>query len=210
MKLKLNIFILISFFSIPGIAQDFEGKLTYQNTYKSKIPNVTDEMLTQMMGASFEYSLKNGNYRINSNGTGLQWQLYRHADNRIYTKFSNSPSILWNDGATNPDEVLKSELNKAVVEVLGHMCDELILTCKSGTQKYYFNSKFKIDPKTFEKHKFGNLAEYVAKTGAVPLKMFIDNVQFTLETVAASIEKQKIDEGIFELPADATLQKSPY
>jgi hypothetical protein len=210
MRISSNIFVLLTLISASAIAQNFEGKLMYQNTYKSKIPNVTDEAFTQMMGTSLEYNFKGGNYRIKSNGTFLQWQLYRRADNRVYTKFSNSPSILWNDGAVNPDEVLKSELNKNVVDVLGYKCDELILTCKSGVQKYYFNSKFKIDPKVFENHKFGNLYEYVSKSGAVPLKIVIDNVQFTMESVAASVEVQKIDDGLFALPADATLEKNPF
>ena len=210
MRITSAIFLLLSFICIAGIAQNFEGKLKYQNTYKSKIPNVTDDALSQMMGSSLEYHFKDGNYRINTNGTVLQWQLYRLEDSRVYTKFSNSASILWNDVTTNPDEVLKTELNKNVVEVLGYKCDELILTCKSGVQKYYFNSKLKIDPNVFEKHKFGNLAEYASKSRALPLKIVIDNVQFTMESVAASVDEQKVDDGLFALPNNATLEKNPY
>ncbi len=69
---------------------------------------------------------------------------------------------MWNDGAVNPDSVLKTELNKEVVDILGYKCDELILTCKSGVQKYYFNSKLQIDPKLFENHKFGNWYQYLS------------------------------------------------
>jgi hypothetical protein len=105
---------------------------------------------------------------------------------------------------------LKSELNKNVIEVLGYKCDELVLTCKSGVQKYYFNSKFKIDAKLFENHKFGNLYEYMSKAKALPLKLVIENAQFSMESVAASIEEQKINDEIFVLPTGATLEKSPY
>lgn len=208
--ITITIFALFTFLSVTCIAQSFEGKITYQNTYKSKVPNVTDEVFTQMMGAAIEYSYKDGNYRTTSNGTFLQWQLYVHKDNKLYTKFSNSPSILWNDGAVNPDEVLKSELNKNVIAVLGYKCDELVLTCKSGVQKYYFNSKFKIDAKLFENHRFGNLYEYMSKAKALPLKLVIENAQFSMESVATSIEEQKINDKIFVLPAGASLEKSPY
>lgn len=210
MRTALSIFTLLMLLHVSAIGQNFEGKVTYQNTFKSKLPNVTDEALTQMMGTSLEYNFKNGNYRSVSNGTFLQWQLYVHKDNKLYTKFSNSPSILWNDGAVNPDEVLKSELNKNVIDILGYKCDELVLTCKSGVQKYYFNSKLKIDPKLFEKHKFGNFYDYVSKSKALPLKIIVDNVQFTMESVAASVDEQTIDDGLFVLPADATLEKNPY
>jgi hypothetical protein len=195
---------------LTSIAQSFEGIVTYQNTFKSKIPNVTDDMLTQMMGASLEYTQKGGDYKTKSNGTFLLWQLYVQKDNKLYTKFANSNSVFWNDGAENKDEVLKTEINKNALEVLGHKCDELILTCKSGVQKYYFTSKFKLDPKLFENHKFGNFYDYVVKSKAVPLKITIDNVQFTMESVATSVEAQKIDDTLFKLPEDATLEKNPY
>jgi hypothetical protein len=174
------------------------------------MPNVTNEMFTQMMGTSSEYQVKNGNYRTNWNGTFLIWQIYIQKDNKLYSKFSNSPSIFWNDCAENKDEVLNSELNKNVLDILGHKCDELVLTCKSGVQKYYFSSKLKMDPKQFENHKFANLYEYVAKSKAVPLKITIDNAQFTMESVASSIEEENVNDTIFELPPDAALEKNPY
>ena len=205
-----NVLLLIFLIHGTCIAQNFEGKITYKTTYKSKVPNVTDEVFTQMMGSALEYSYKHGNYRTTSNGTFLQWQLYVHKDNKLYTKFSSSPSILWNDGAVNPDSVLKSELNKNVIEILGNQCDELVLTCKTGVQKYYFSAKYKLDPALFQNHKFGNFYEYVSKPKALPLRIVIDNVQFAMDATASSIEAQKISDEIFVLPANATLEKSPY
>lgn len=210
MSTTVKIFFLVVVSCTLTYGQTFEGKITYQNSYKSKIPNVTDELFTQMMGTSQEYSFKGGNYRSSSNGTMLLWQLYIQQDNKVYTKFSNSPSVFWNDGAVNPDEVLKTELNKNVTEVLGYKCDELILTCKSGVQKYYFNSKLKIDPKLFENHKFGNFYEYVSKTKAVPLKITVENVQFSLESVAIAVKEEQIADSLFTLPADTKLEKSPF
>jgi len=201
---------LLIFSSILTHGQTFEGKVTYQNTYKSKIPNVTDALLTAMMGTSHDFNFKGGNYRSVSNGTLLQWQLYVQKDNKLYTKFSNSPSILWNDGAVNPDSVLKTELNKEVVDILGYKCDELIFTCKSGVQKYYFNSKLEIDPKLYENHKFANWYHYVSQSKAVPLKIMVDNAQFSVVSMATNIQSQKIDAELFALPADAKLEKNPF
>ena len=84
MKNTLSTFLLLTL-SVAVIAQNFEGKIIYQNTFTSKIPNVTDEMLTQMMGTSLEYILKEGNYKTSSNGTFLLWQLYVQKDNKLYT-----------------------------------------------------------------------------------------------------------------------------
>ena len=193
-----------------AFGQDFEGKIIYKNEYKSKIANVTNEQFSSMMGTTQEYLIKGGNYKSSTNGTFFQWQLYINKDNKLYNKMANSPTILWNDGSVNPDEVIKAEINKGVTEVLGYQCDELILTCKSGIQKYYFSSKLKVDPKLYEKHKFGNWNEVMTRTTGLPLKMIIDSPQFTLECLATEILPTKLDDKTFELPVDSKVEKSPY
>lgn len=190
--------------------QTFEGKIVYHNTYKSKITNVTDEQFSSMMGNIQEYFIKGGNYKSSTNGTFLQWQLYINKDNKLYNKMSNSSSILWNDGAANPDAVIKTEMNKNVIEILGLKCDELILTCKSGIQKYYFSSTLKVDPKVYENHKFGNWSDFISKSGSLPLKIIIDNAQFALECIATEIKPMRLDDKLFDLPADSKIEKSPY
>lgn len=210
MAILIRIFLLLLVAGVAVKAQPFEGTITYQNAYQCKIPNVTNEAFTAMMGTSITYSIKGASYKTASNGTLLLWQLYLPKDNKLYTKFSNSPAVLWNDAAVNSDEVLKSELNKEVVDILGYKCDELILTCKSGVQKYYFNSKLKMDAKLFENHKYGNFYDYVSKANAIPLKVVVDNVQYSLESTATAVQAQKIDEAIFALPENVPFEKSPY
>jgi hypothetical protein len=191
-------------------AQSFEGKIVYSNTIKSKIPNVSDTQFTTMMGNIQSYYLKRGNYKSEMNGSLMQWQLYINADNKLYSKMSNSEAVLWNDGAVNTDEVISSELHKAVIDILGYKCDELVLTCKSGVQKYYFSSKMPVDSKLFVNHQFGNWYTVLSKTNAIPLKMTVDNAQFYIESIATEIKQDKLDATMFTLPAGIPLQKSPY
>jgi hypothetical protein len=196
--------------TITSFGQTFEGEIVYKNTYKSKMPNVTDNQFTTMMGATQEYFIKDGDYKSVANGSLFQWQLYVNKDNKLYSKMANSETLIWNDGAINTDEILKVEVNKNVTEILGYKCDELIFTCKSGTQKYYFNTKLSVDPKLFVNHKFGNWHEFISKSNSLPLKSIIDNAQFSLESVATEVKEIKLDETIFDLPAGARTMKSPY
>ena len=203
------IFYLI-FVSAACFAQTFEGKITYANTYKSKFPNLTDQQLTEMMGPLFEYFFKGPDYKTQSNGTLMQWQLYNSNDNKLYSKLSNSDSAIWNDVTVNPDSVLKAEVHAAVTEILGYTCDELVLTCKSGIQKYYYNSKISLDHTLYQKHKLGNWYDYVKVAKAVPLKMVIDSPQFVLESTATAIDPVKLEAKIFLLPEGLKVIKSPY
>lgn len=210
MKLK-NIALLCLFLStITAFCQSFEGKITYSNTFKTKNTKITDQQWTAMLGSSQEYFIKDGNYKSITNGTFVQWQQYINAENRLYIKMANTETLLWNDGSIQGDEVLKVEVNKKVTEILGYKCDEVILTCKSGIQKYYFNSKLAVNTKLFANHKFGNWFDYLSKSNALPLKSIIDTAQFTMESIATEVKPTKLDPKMFELPAGVKTEKSPY
>jgi hypothetical protein len=193
-----------------SFAQNFEGKIVYSNKYKSKTTTMPDEQFTSMMGTTQEFSIKGGDYKSSLNGKLVQWQIYINQDNKLYTKMSNVSSILWKDAAINDNEVLTSEINKNAIEILGYTCDELILTCKSGVQKFYFNSALKVDPALYANHKFLNWNEVISKSSALPLKIILDTPQFSLESIAVEIKPMVLDKTLFELPADSKLEKSPY
>jgi len=207
---KLLVFALITFSTLTIFGQNFEGKITYSNTYKNKNPQMTDQQWLSMMGGTQEYYIKGGNYKSVTNGTLMQWQLYVNSENKLYSKMSNSETVFWNDGLTNPDSIISVKLNKNAIKILAYECDELILTCKSGIQKYYFNSTLKVDVSLFENHKFGNWYDFLKESNSLPLKMIIDNAQFTMENIATEVKEMKLNEKDFQLPANTKTAKSPY
>lgn len=196
--------------SLTVFGQTFEGKITYQNNYTSKLPNVQDQQFNAMMGTTQEYIIKGGDYKSSSNGTLVQWQLYINKDNKLYNKMSNSETIFWNDGITNPDSIISVEINKGVIEILGYKCDEVILTCKSGVQKYYFNQKIAVDVSLFKNHLYGNWYDFLKVSKSLPLKSIIETQQFTLVSLATDIKEMKLDDKEFQLPETAKTAKSPY
>ncbi len=207
---KTITFLLATLFAMASFGQSFEGKIVYKNTYKSKMPNVTDEQFTTMMGTTQEYFIKNGDYKSLTNGSMFQWQLYINKDNKLYSKMVNNETLLWNDGATNPDELLKAEVNRGVTEIFGYKCDEIILTCKTGTKKFYFNTDLSVDPKVFANHKFGNWYDFLSRSNSLPLKSTVDNDQFSMESEATEIKAMQLDKTMFELPANTKTMKSAY
>jgi len=196
--------------SVTVFGQTFEGKITYQNSYISKLPNVQDQQFNSMMGTTEEYIIKGGDYKSSSNGTLVQWQLYINKDNKLYNKMSNSETIFWNDGITNPDSIISVVINKGVTEILGYKCDEVVLTCKSGVQKYYFNQKIAVDISLFKNHLYGNWYDFLKVSKSLPLKSIIETQQFTLVSEATDIKEMKLDDKEFRLPENAKTVKSPY
>jgi hypothetical protein len=171
---------------------------------------MTDQQWTSIMGSRQEYLIKGGDYKSIANGTLVQWQLYINKDNKLYNKMINSETVYWNDASDQGDEILKVEVSNGVTEILGYNCDEVVLTCKSGVQKYYFNSKLSVDTKLFSNHKFGNWFDYLSKSKSLPLKSVVETAEFTLESVATEVNRMQLDSKNFELPSGIKTAKSPY
>jgi hypothetical protein len=202
--------LLILFSATTTFGQSFEGKVIYKHSYKSKSPGLRDDQLLTMMGSTEDYFIKGGAYKAVTNGTMMQWTLYSNTDNKVYSKLSNSETVFWTDGSVNTDAVLKSELNKGVVTLLGYPCDELILTCRSGIQKYYFNQKIPVSLSLYTAHKYGNWYDYLSQAHALPLKTIISNAQFEMEETAIEVTPMKLEAQFFKLPENVKTAKSPY
>lgn len=48
--MKILAFLIATLLTISSFGQSFEGKIIYKNAYKSKLPKVTDEQFTSMLG----------------------------------------------------------------------------------------------------------------------------------------------------------------
>ena len=204
----ITLSLLLSFTFSFG--QSFEGEIVYSATYKSKISGLTDQQVSSMIGSAQNYYIRGGDYKAESNGTLAVWQLYINKDNKLYYKLSSSDTLAWKDATVNTDSVITSELHKGVTEILGYKCDELVLTCKNEIQKYYFTSKLRVDSKLYANHLIDNWYFYLSKTNAMPLKIVVDNAQFTMELTATDVKPMKLEQSFFTLPAGAKTAKSSY
>ena len=201
-------------YSVSAYAQtstaNFEGEIVYANTYRTKDPKMKEQTLKAMLGGVHNYYVKNGNYKTVTDGMFAKWQLFINKDNKIYNKMASSDTVFWNNAAEHYDELLSSKINKNALTVLGYLCDELILNCKSGVHKYYFNSQLKVNGALFVNHKYGNYYNYISRTNAIPLKMIIEDYDFTIESIATKVIPKKIPDNFFTLPANTITSKSLY
>lgn len=192
------------------VAPAFEGEVVYSNSYISKNTKLNDKRLTNMLGKVHNYFIKGGDYKTITNGMFAQWQLYINKENKIYNKMASSDTVFWNNASEHDDEVLSAKVNKNVTTILGYPCDELILTCRSGVQKYYYNSKLRVDSKLYTKHQYGNYFNYISRTNAVPLKTIIEDTEFVMESVATEVKPKKLDPSTFQLSPGTKTAKSAY
>lgn len=209
-----NLILTLTLISGTVLAQTvtpaFEGEIVYANTYKSKNPKLKEQQLAAMLGTTHNYFIKDGDYKTVTNGVFAQWQLYVNNENRVYNKMASSDTVFWANAAEHDDEVLSMKMTPNAVTILGYKCDELILNCRSGVQKYYFSSKLRVDSKLYSKHLYGNYYAYVSRTNAIPLKSVIEDAEFIMESVAKEIKPKKMTISFFRLPAGTKTAKSVY
>lgn len=193
-----NIFLLIFLFiSIIGHAQNFEGEIDYVNSYKSKIPNLTNERLELIAGNNQKYFIKDGYYKSENNGQVVVMQLYDPVSNRIYNKRMNSDTLYWFNANNNRDSALNFSIKKDSAMVLGYMCDAITILTKETQTTFFYNSKFKLNAAAFKKHEYNNWYFYATKTNAVPLKIVFSSKQFDLVSSAFAIKPGKLTSGFF-------------
>lgn len=180
-------------------AQAFEGKITYSNSYQSKISALKNEQLNAMMGTKQDYYIKGGNYKSVFNGAFTKMQVYLNTENRSYTLTGKNDTLYWEDYGINKDEAIKYELQKNKEIILGIACDVLIVETKKSKTSFYFSRQYIVNPELFKQHNYGNWYYSISKTKALPLKIVYETQQFILTSTAVEIKEQKLDNGFFEV-----------
>ncbi|MGZ3767097.1 MAG: hypothetical protein ACXVB0_20455 [Mucilaginibacter sp.] len=141
-------------------------------------------------------------------GKGMQWGLYIARDKKVYNKEAYTDTVLWNDARVNKDTIYKTELKPNDTTILGYPCDRVTFTCKFGTQVYYFNKGFWVDPALFVDYKFVNYYDYLKIAKSLALKEVFIYEGFTVEITATTIKQGPVDDALFVLPDGALLKEN--
>lgn len=199
---------ITSLLSVSAINENFEGKITYQVRYHSRIPNISSDQLTAMMGTEQEFYYKAGNYKSAVNGTTMEYMMYIADSCKMYMKMVKMDLLMWTDATKETDQILQTQLNKNVDTILGFVCDELIIQSKNSTHKYYFNTAFNINPTESANHKASNWSAYLSAAKALPLKMIIETEQFVAESVAVQYKKEALAASIIKIDSSLKIVQS--
>ncbi|OJW73825.1 MAG: hypothetical protein BGO59_17420 [Spirosoma sp. 48-14] len=191
---------ILSFLNFNAIAQYFEGRILYKNSFF--LPNGQDitASAAKMMGTEQDYYINAKHYKSLMNGQMITMQLYRSDENKYYSVDGNNTAQSF-DGSTESGKITKVETLEGTFDVLGRKCKGVVLTGNSSKTTYYYDESMKVNIETFSKHKFGNWIDYLqASNGALPLAFIIENPQYTWKSEAVKVEPKKLDDSEFTLP----------
>lgn len=207
-SLKTILLTLIFGFLGQVAAQNFEGRIRYQNTCQSSDPNFKKEYCDLITDSIQDYYFKKGNYKYQSIGVEA-WTLYLKKQNTIYAKTQKSKTVSAHKAnrQTEP-ETGEIQINRNVITILGYSCDELILTNQNTIQKYYFHPRTYINPKYLKKHKYGKVNQILKITRAIPLKTIwiLKDQNIELISQAIEIENLEVNDSLFTIPNTVEIQ----
>lgn len=192
-------FIFLLFY-LTSFSQNFEGEIVYKTICKSNKPDWKIEYCQMITDSIENFHYKNGNYKY-SVPENKTWTIYKQSEKKLYRK-TKKGKIFWSDVNSSNDSISKITLNKNVLKVLDYDCDELIIESLGAVRKYYYCSKFPIDPELCRNNKYVNLYNITLITKAIPLKtiFIIEDQGLILESTALKINKVKLDDAIFLIP----------
>jgi hypothetical protein len=195
-----KIFILfINLIALNCFSQQFEGKITFQNSYQSKEGYTPNEYLTQLFGNNHIVEIKNENYKLSGNGKLLQYQIFLAIENKLYTKLAAGETLGVKDLKKAEEKVKNVEVNRKSTEILTKTCDEFIVICKNSTQRYFIDSSLNISPEIFTTKNFNYQLAFLLKNKIIPLKMIVEDNIGICESTAIEIKEEKIDESTFNI-----------
>ena len=180
-------------------SQQFEGIITYQNSYQSKAENTPNEYLTQLFGNNHIVEIKNENYKLSGNGKLLQYQIFLAFENKLYTKLAAGETLGIKDLKKTEEKVKNVQVNRNSTEILTKTCDEFIVFCKNSTQRYFIESSLNINPEFFKTKNFNYQLAFLVKNKIIPLKMIIEDNMGICESTAIEVKEEKIDESTFKI-----------
>lgn len=199
-------FLVIPFF----LAQSFEGKIMYSNSYQSKITNLTNEQLNGLMGTQQVYVIKGNNYKSALNGSFTKLQIYRGDENKSYTLTAKSDTLYWEDYGQNKDKAISYEIKQNQDTVLGITCNVIVVQTEKSKTYFYYNSKYSVNPELFKQHNYGNWYYIISKTKALPLKTVFENEQFVMTSIATEITPMKLEDNVFEIQNKNKVAKATW
>ncbi|HZY79807.1 MAG TPA: hypothetical protein VFE50_09805 [Cyclobacteriaceae bacterium] len=135
-----------------------------------------------MLGDYMDCYIKGGSYKSSGNGKYLQYQVYVKSENKIYSKMAPSDTLYWTDASVDVDPVTDISVSKKSEEVLGLMCDKIVMKTKSA---------------------------FAEGAKALPLRTVIETPQFTMTSIATEVKAENLKDSDFNLP-NLPKKKSPF
>lgn len=198
---SLTIIVLSGIIFLCSCSQNFEGVITYETTYISKVDGVSaDEMFGQNNSKDTTF-LKDGFYLHKANTNRMPYLLWRGVDTLHYYKETKDSDTIWTDKTnSHPVFIDSTRVEKDVDNIAGYLCDKLIVYRNNRVYEYYYNPDFKIEPKYYKEYTNSARYEVVKLMKSPTLRLKVSSPSSVMDMVATNVEIKSLPDSLFKVP----------
>ncbi len=195
-------FVLVVLAAFTGHAQQFKGKIVYQNAYRDLAGQDISERLSPYLGKEQRYYISGSHYKTYNENDQLT-QLYDPAANAYYLVIKGKGQKLDAAMITSQKHMV-TKLSKTE-KVAGYACKSISVETDHSSIVYYYSAKVKVDPAAFARHNLGEWNKYLEATeGSLPLKYVLTNRKdgYVMTATATTVEQLPLTERDFRVSPD--------
>jgi hypothetical protein len=209
---KFQLFIILFFITNSYAQEYFKGIVNYKISYESLNENIPVNFFEIQIGTSMTAYVKEDRYAMIYHGKGeLGWTktIVRLDEGYTYTEYEKNDTIVKEKFGSQEETLIEFKRNKNDKKIiLDESCESITLIHKSNDPdeffaethgKYYFNPKYKLNPKHYKNYTDGFWNLYVKESEAISLRNEIE-LRPLLKAIqeAESISQENIPKKIFE------------
>jgi hypothetical protein len=198
-RIVLIVSIISLQFSMAAQPKEFEGRVVYNVSTKSKTEGVNDKVWKNLLalGDSMSVIIKQGNYRQTTGPVDI---FMIAKDEKAYFKFKGIDTLYYLDYASDTSSVVSIERPAEKRSIAGYECKVITVKGHSVSRKYYYAPALHMNPEYDKNNRLSQYNIFARETSSLYLGYFEENEGFAMSQTCTSVEPGLISNNVFELP----------
>ncbi len=207
-KLLPALFLVLLLSEASVTAQRFEGEITYQISFVSKVPGLSNDSLQSIMGRSeSSYLISTDGYKTTYllDGKFMNSYTYENTTKRLYHETRQKEYLTWQDITKEELVDVPLEVQTApTTEVLGKICYPVMNAGPNDSKvTTWYSDEVRINYENYTDHHTGHWNKRLEATnGGIPLKTVTQHKYYTETREAVKIDKRRLTKEELALPSD--------
>jgi hypothetical protein len=184
-----------------GQKKDFEGRLTYKVTVRSKSKEADDKFFKLLYAANGDkqvVAIKNGMIK---QSLGLYEAWYIGKSKRVYLKFRNIDTLFYRDYSDDTARVTDIVKSDSAASLQGYPCKSILLKKQPGTAFFLYTDALQQNIEYEKDNTLDNMNVLIREIGGATWLYCKNDYPWAIVTDSCLlVDKSPVDDQLFDLP----------
>lgn len=179
--------------------KEFEGTLVYRQDIKSKIEQMSDRALKNLVAFGNEVTIqtKNGNYRHTMPKCDFY---YISNKEKVFIKYKDIDTLFYLDYNSDSAILKKVSRSNETRTIAGQECKQITVETDQYTVKYFYAPALYLNPEHDKNNKLVRYDVFVKETSSVYLDYTEESKFYTITATCSKIQPGEVNDSVFNLP----------